>query len=196
MPENTLARLVSVVGHPLIMMPAAVLAKMAVLETPMRGVGLTMAIILMICGSIFAFARHQVSRRRWVDTDASQPAERRSLTITTAVALMAVTLALWISDMPSALAAGTGAAAIILLSAIMLSRWCKLSLHVSFAVFAAMLFWPHPIIVLAGLGFAALVGWSRLKLSRHGPIDVMAGSAVGLCAGFAVLIAERVFLSA
>jgi membrane-associated phospholipid phosphatase len=75
--------------------------------------------------------------------------------------------------------------------AMLTARWCKLSLHMAFVVFAVFLllldapWWAG----LAGLCFAGAVAWSRLALRRHVPRDLIAGAAVGALAGIAFALA-------
>jgi membrane-associated phospholipid phosphatase len=66
------------------------------------------------------------------------------------------------------------------------ARWCKLSLHLAFAVFAALLL--HKVGTLwmvIALLFATAIAWSRLALERHTRRDLLAGAVVGAVAGLA-----------
>mgnify|MGYP002662636109 FL=1 len=83
-------------------------------------------------------------------------------------------------------ALGMAMSAAMILAAMASARWCKLSLHMAFAVFAAWLLrelgttWT-----LAALLFAVAVAWSRLALRRHEPRDLVAGAIAGTLAGAA-----------
>ena len=67
--------------------------------------------------------------------------------------------------------------------AALVNRWVKASLHVGFAVMAAMT------LILLGhvVGWALVpvvpaLGWSRLVLGRHSPAELLAGGLLGLSA--------------
>src|SRR3546814_14612736 len=57
------------------------------------------------------------------------------------------------------------------------ARWCKLSLHVAFAMYAAVLLVQQSwLACVAGILFVAAVAWSRLVLDRHATSDPVAGA--------------------
>lgn len=136
---------------------------------------------------VMAYSGWQVRRGRWSHVDASDKRERRSLNRFLLVALLVATTAAAWSDVSRKLAVGLGLSAAMVTTAMLSARWCKLSLHMAFVVFAALLllfgaaWWAGAL----GLCFAALVAWSRLALKRHVPRDLVAGAAVGALAGIA-----------
>lgn len=133
----------------------------------------------LIAATVMAFSWRQVRRERWSHIDASRPEERAGLNRALTWLLIAVAaVAAWRGMRELALGAALSVA--MILAARASSRWCTLSLHVGFAVFAAGLLWTwSPLATLVGLTFAATVAWSRAALQRHTPRDLMIGAAAG-----------------
>jgi membrane-associated phospholipid phosphatase len=71
----------------------------------------------------------------------------------------------------------------LIVVALTVSRWVKVSLHAAFAAFATTLLWPHRTAVVVGVLVTAAVVWSRLVLGRHVAADVTAGLLLGAAAG-------------
>ncbi|MBP6748606.1 MAG: phosphatase PAP2 family protein [Xanthomonadaceae bacterium] len=174
---DRLARSISILGHPLLTLPSA----MAWLSL-MRDTGPiwpTLLGLALIAAAVVAFSWRQVRRARWTHIDASEPSERAGLNRALTWLLVAVT-AIALLRGQRELALGAALAAMMVLTARASSRWCKLSLHVAFAVFAAGLLWTwSPTAMLVGLAFAATVAWSRVALRRHTPRDLVVGAAAG-----------------
>jgi undecaprenyl-diphosphatase len=60
-------------------------------------------------------------------------------------------------------------------------------------VIALVPFLARPL-AAAGIGYAVLVGWSRVYLGVHYPLDVLGGAGIGLGAGGVVLVALGMLL--
>lgn len=142
----------------------------------------------LIAATVMVFSWRQVRRERWSHIDASRPEDRAGLNRALTWILIAVTaVAIWRGMRELALGAALSAA--MILAARASSRWCKLSLHVGFAVFAAGLLWAwSPTATLAGLAFAAAVAWSRATLGRHTPRDLVVGAGAGALAAIVHLL--------
>ncbi|MEL1265270.1 phosphatase PAP2 family protein [Pseudoxanthomonas putridarboris] len=180
-----LARALSIFGHPMLVLPLAALT--VALTQGERRTALAMAAgFAGFAMLVMAFSWWQVRRGRWSHVDASAKHERGTLNRFLLAALVAAALLVaWRGGQPL-LALGLALSATMILAAMLTARWCKLSLHLAFAVFAALLLrelgtaW-----MLAALAFAAAVAWSRLALQRHAPRDLLAGAVAGGLAGFA-----------
>lgn len=183
MSSIALARAVSILGHPLLMLPLAVLA----LSAANDGSGRTMAVIAagfgVFAAIVMAYSWWQVDRGRWLHVDASDRNERHALNRFLLIALVCAVVVAWLGSLRE-LALGLALSALLIGLAMAVSRWCRLSLHLAFAVYAAMLLsgidWR---IAIGGFLFAALLAWSRLALQRHTPRDLLVGAAAGVLSG-------------
>lgn len=181
---NALARTLSILGHPLLVLPMAAMLlaadqgadpqRLSRLAFAMGGLG----------ALVMAYSWWQVRRERWGHVDASGRGERRSLNRFLLIAFVIAALSAWMWTSQRELALGLALSALLIALAMLSAPWWKLSLHVAFAVFAALLLahvsWQA---CAGGLLFAAAVAWSRLALSRHAPRDLIAGAAAGGLAG-------------
>lgn len=187
MPHAT-ARTLSILGHPLLMLPAGIL-----LPT-LRGASPADTLAIVTGFAVFALAvmlwsAYQVRRGRWAHVDASRIDERRALNRFLLPAILIGAALAWLLSSPPRVVVALAAAAGIVLAAMLVTRWCKLSLHVAFAVFATGLLWPlGRVAVLVAAVLAMAIAWSRLRLSRHAPVDLVAGAAAGTLAATAVWI--------
>jgi membrane-associated phospholipid phosphatase len=182
--SHAFARNVSILGHPLATLPAALALATTLQRHDPAGALRIVAGALAIGAVVMLASWRRVRSGRWAHVDASAPGERRELNRGLLVGLSIAALLAWTiaHDAFTALALALGAALIAL--ALLTARAWTLSLHVAFAVFAAMLLRASGMPALAaGLAFAALVGWSRLRLGRHRPRDLVAGTGAGLVAG-------------
>lgn len=188
--NHALARVVSVSGHPMVALPLAALALTAARGQYRIALWMTLG-FTAFAAVVMAYSSWQVRRGRWSHVDASDKNERKSLNRFLLAALLVSTACAAWSGFSAQLTLGLALSAAMVLAAMLTSRWCKLSLHMAFVVFAVFLllldapWWAG----LAGLCFAGAVAWSRLALRRHVPRDLIAGAAVGALAGIAFALA-------
>ena len=178
------ARALSVVGHPALVMPLAVLLAAAQRGAPPHDLWLAGAAAVGVACSVGVFSVLKVRSGRWLHIDASGPVERLHLNLFLIGLLLAAAAGLWLASGSLVLAAGLGSTGTIVLAALATRRRMKLSLHCAFAAYAAALAWPSlpAMALLAALALA--IGWSRLSLRRHTPREVLAGLAAGALAGY------------
>ncbi|PPJ42238.1 MULTISPECIES: hypothetical protein [unclassified Pseudoxanthomonas] len=183
--SHALARALSISGHPMLVLPLAVVVIALVQGDRGAAAGAALGFGLF-AALVMGFSWWQVRRGRWAHVDASARHERGSLNRFLLVALVAgAVLVAWRGTQPL-FALGMAMSAAMILVAMATTRWCKLSLHMAFAVFAAWLLRELGIAwMLAALLFAAAIAWSRLALHRHTPRDLVAGALAGSLAGAA-----------
>lgn len=180
---DRLARAVSILGHPLLVLPAALALPAALRDADHATLRSMLIGFALFAALLLGWSWWQVRRSRWAHVDASQPSERKSLNRTLLVAIAIGALVAWLRSPTPDLALTLAVSACIVAIAMLLVRWCKLSLHASFAVYAAGLLWPLGVAAVGtGCVFAGIVAWSRLRLSRHRPRDIVAGAATGVLA--------------
>jgi hypothetical protein len=182
------ARAVSIVGHPLLVLPLVVLVLPAARAGELRSMLPSALGCAAMAALLMGYSWWQVRQERWAHVDASGREERRSLTRFLLLLLGGgAAVCTWVVPRPQ-LALGLGLGAAMVLAAKLTARYCKLSLHVACAAYAACLLLPTGWWAMAaGLAGAAAVAWSRLVLSRHTPRDVAAGAIAGVAAGLANL---------
>ena len=182
-PGASAARALSIIGHPALVLPLAVSLAAVQRGASPQDTWLAGATAVAVSCSVGLYSLLQVKRGRWSHVDASVPAERLHLNLFLAGLLLAAAAALWLSSRSLVLAAGLGTSGAIVLAALGTSRRMKLSLHCAFGAYAAALPWPALSTLAALAALALAVGWSRLRLRRHTPREVIAGLAVGALAG-------------
>lgn len=181
---DAIARALSITGHPVVALPlAVVLAQAPRAGTTAAPQATALLAAVLFGGVVLAWSCWQVRRGRWTHVDASRPRERSGLNRFLLVTLGLGALLAW-RFASAGVAPAIGLAWLVIVLAMLSGRWCKLSLHVAFASYAALLLWRlGPAATFAGLLFAAGVAWSRLRLGRHVPRDLVAGALAGAGAG-------------
>jgi len=189
---HAVARAVSILGHPMLVLPLVMLALAtgrgsgSGSDTLWMGVGFVVFAVV-----VMAYSKHQVRRGQWAHVDASHQEERKSLNRFLLAALLVSAALAAFTGMPRQLALGLALSTAMVAVAILTARWCTLSLHMAFMMFAVFLlasvsWWA----ALFGLVFAAAVAWSRLRLQRHVMRDLVAGACTGALAGATYLLAS------
>jgi hypothetical protein len=177
------ARALSVVGHPALLMPAAVAWSAQAHGVPAPALRVAVGASVAVALGVMAFSLRQVRAGRWSHVDASVPRERGQLNVFLVLLLSGVAAALWAVGQPWPVPLGLALGGAVVLITHLLRRWLKVSLHASFAVYAAALLWPAALATGLVLLLAAAVSWSRLALRRHTLAEVAVGLAAGALAG-------------
>ena len=183
------ARGLSTLGHPVVVMPVAVLVLLLHLHASSLA-----PIILALCivaGAVLGFSLWQVHRGRWQHVDASAKGERRSLNLFLAMVLFLAAIVAFARAAEPGFTLGLLLSGLLIILAMLISRWIKLSLHASFATFAVVLLWPLGFwyVALAAV-VAAGICWSRVFLGRHTVTEVVAGNLIGAAMGVCLWLAQ------
>lgn len=180
-----IARAVSIVAHPVVMMPAAALIAASSRGASALQLRLVGGAVATIGIAVLAYSWLQVRAGHWTHVDASARGERASLNVFLAVLLFLGALLAWLMTYQLHLAAALASSGLLVSLALLASRWVRMSLHVAFAAFATTLVWPTTVAVIAGLIVTAAMVWSRVTLRRHVAVDIIAGLALGAAVGAA-----------
>ena len=182
-PQSFPARLalaVSFLLHPFVVTPATIL----VLAGRTSAVGFSLAIVI----PMFVLTAIQVRRGTWTNFDVSVRTQRRGLYWPALVLTCAAAGALYATGRNPGLLRGFIVAAFMIVAAMIINRFLKISLHMTFAAFSAVLIgWTYPRFTPVILAALLLLGWSRLQLRRHSWPEVIAGTVLGSAAGLVLV---------
>ena len=182
MTRVAVARAVSIVGHPVVVVLVAALIAASTQGASLQQLKLIGGALGTLGLIVLGFSWLQVRAGRWSHVDASVRHERNSLNVFLAVLCLLSAVLLWFTHRLS-MSIALALSGAMVLAALLLAKWVKVSLHVAFAAFATALLWPITLAVVGGALVTAAVTWSRLVLRRHGAADVMAGLLLGVAAG-------------
>ncbi len=184
--QFTLARMISVIGHPFVLMPllTGIVAFNVLPASEALVVELIALGVVIIPASVFTVVR--VRQGAWGDLDVSDQRHRNQFYAILLPLLLIVAVLSWLSDVPRAIPLGALSIITLVAAAFLLNAWVKVSLHTGFAVFAAETFFLFgPTLGGVVLVLAILVGWSRTVLGRHTATEVVLGGILGALVGAA-----------
>jgi membrane-associated phospholipid phosphatase len=176
------ARYLSGFGHPFVVVPCSV-AAISMLRGDAPHAATSVA-ALFIAMSVAVFVG--VKAGRFNDFDVSERSRRPGFYVL--IIGGTVALGFWLRDQPEAFGACAVAAAVLVVCGV-INRWMKPSLHAAFSLYAVGWWGAWSIAAgLAAIPFAAAVAWSRIRLHRHTPREVVVGTAIGLVAACCILM--------
>jgi membrane-associated phospholipid phosphatase len=182
------ALLVSLLGHPFVLLTLTVLIVALHNTSPARAFVIGIVTISVTVVPLLFIIRRSVVTGKWGNHDISDRAERGKF-YPIAVAVVALScLVFWLLDFPRPLLIGIIASLVLLLAAMLINRWSKISLHLTFAAYSAVSL--TAIDYRLGAVFillAVAVAWSRVRLERHSLGQVLGGAALGASAGIFLL---------
>jgi membrane-associated phospholipid phosphatase len=175
----SLARGLSIAGHPLVLAPLAALSAALSHAAPVKLIRVLLIAVLAGSIAVLAFSHWNVRSGRWTHIDASNPPERRALNGFLVGLLLLGSAIAWRADPTHQLSLGLLIAASAVMTALALSPLLKISLHTCFAALAAGFLWPSPVALAVGAAVVLALAWSRLTLRRHTPTEVFSGALIG-----------------
>ena len=187
--RTSVARWISILGHPFVLIPLLVAAVTARSMPPER-VALIVGIVLLVSVvPMLLLMSRRVRSGAWTNYDVSVR-EQRSGMYPVAMAIAGVTtLVLLVVGTPRPVMYGVAATLVLIVIASVVNLWLKISLHVAFAVFTAAslvsLGWG---VTAGGLLLALAIAWSRLELGRHTWPEVIGGALLGAVVGVGLVV--------
>jgi len=177
---RALARFVSIAGHPIVLIPAALITARA----PVRVLGLFVA--AMLAAALYVVAGLRAGK--WTDIDVSRREQRAGLYLACLLAVLGAAAAFALSGAPAWALRRPLVAAGLLVACGLVNLRLKASLHAAFAVYAAALVGPaHALPFSFFAVLSVLVAWSRIPLDRHTPLEAACGWGLGALAGGVLL---------
>lgn len=187
--RRRVARWVSIVAHPFVLIPVLVAITTVRALPPARAalvIGVVLAVAILPMQWIVT---RRVRRGSWSDHDVSIREQRTGFyPFAVGLAVMTVLLLLLFKP-PSSVMRGTLAVVFLVAVAYPINLFHKISLHTAFAVFFALALFPLGTVAAAIGGLVAVaVPWSRLELRRHSASEVITGAVLGAVVGVALLL--------
>ena len=181
LPESSarlrIATVLSIVGHPFVVMPATV----ALTVRPLK---VALAIALLTVIAMLAVIARRVRRGEWSDYDVSDPRQRHGFYPIALSIVGAAALACWLLAAPAGLVRAMIVALAVLALAGLLTRWTKVSLHMLIDTFCVVTLASMDLRAAAALALLVVaVGWSRVALRRHTIAQVLLGVVLGAIGG-------------
>lgn len=183
------ARWVSIVAHPLIVPTLTALYAAWRRGAEPAQLVLLGGLLLLTATVMGVYTTSRVRSGHWQHMDASVRSERRDLNRFALGLLLVVTLVSWLLLRRPEFAVPLATAAAMLLVCMATGRYLKISHHVMFAVLPAGWLWPDPAALAVLAVLAGAVAWSRLRLGRHTPAEVVAGALLGAAGAATVIVA-------
>jgi membrane-associated phospholipid phosphatase len=190
--RHRLAQILSSVIHPLIF-PLVVVTIVSYANNHSAGLTLKLVTLttLLTALPVALVVLVQVKRGAWSDYDVSRRRQRYALYPFALLCLAA--LALLYKGLDAYYVLRCVAALVIanLIDGAINLRW-KVSAHATTAAACAALLWYFtPVLGPPAAASALLVGWSRVELQRHTPLQVLAGWSVGTLSSLSALYLFR-----
>jgi membrane-associated phospholipid phosphatase len=184
-----IARWVSIVAHPLLLALVLVGVSAAKLQGGREAAQLLGLTAIVVVIPLWVFISRKWRSGAWDTIDASAPKNRPLLYLRALLLMGVLTVCIGLlSGWNAAWLRGCIAVLGMIGVAAILNRWIKLSNHIAFAAFAAVVLlrvdWRIGAPVMLVL---PLLAWSRIALGRHSWAEVFGGACLGAAAGLLLI---------
>jgi membrane-associated phospholipid phosphatase len=178
------ARTISWIGHPLVFVTISVAIVVTTQLASRAAIPILVALFLSVIVPTAILLVAGVRSGRWQDADVSVREERKRF-YPWAIPFSALgALITWLIRAPFFVVRGGLVTLALFVVAAITNFWLKISLHTLFAAYCTViLFRISAVCGTIALILAVLVSWSRLFLSRHTLVEVVAGVGLGLGGG-------------
>lgn len=182
------AEVVSYVFHPLlVVIPTLVIAMVRLGSTLGQAIFWTVLSIAIVNVPMAMLLFWGVRSGKYTDASVSVREQRTSIYAVGGTCLVILLAVLIISKAPVVIIACLISAVIATALGYWINRYTKLSLHsAAMAGCTAVLLWTAPLIGVIMAIFAPLVGWARIRLKHHTPVQILIGWMVSMICVFVV----------
>lgn len=182
--KTNLARLISILGHPLLTLPIFAVTVLFTYEKFNQALIHSSLILGGICLPLCLKMYWKTKSGSYTNFDVSDQKQRQSWYVYAVVILLLVTIVLFVTEQPRTLRLSILFALILLTISKLVNFFIKSSLHVSLNIFLAFLIMS--INLLIGLIFLCsifFIAWARLVLKRHTLKEIITGALIGFGVG-------------
>jgi membrane-associated phospholipid phosphatase len=185
---DKLAEVVSYVFHPLlVVIPTLVIAMVRLGSTLGQAIFWTVLSIVIVNLPMALLLLWGVRSGKYTDASVSVREQRTSIYAVGGTCLVILLSVLIIGKAPVVIIACLISAVIATALGYWVNRYTKLSLHsAAMAGCTAVLLWTAPLIGVIMAVFAPLVGWARIRLKHHTPVQILIGWMVSMICVFVV----------
>lgn len=185
---DRMAEIISYIFHPLlVVVPTLVIAMVSLGSTLGQAIFWTVLSIAIVNLPMALLLFWGVRSGKYSDASVSIREQRTSIYAVGGTCLVILLAVLIIGKAPVVIIACLVSAVIATALGYWINRYTKLSLHsAAMAGCTAVLLWTAPLIGVVMAIFAPLVGWARIRLKHHTPVQILIGWMVSMICVFVV----------
>ena len=185
---DRMAEIISYIFHPLlVVVPTLVIAMVQLGSTVWEAIFWTVLSIAIVNLPMALLLFWGVRSGKYSDASVSIREQRTSIYAVGGSCLVILLALLIIGKAPVVIIACLVSAVLATALGYWINRYTKLSLHsAAMAGCSAVLLWTAPLIGVVMAIFAPLVGWARIRLKHHTPVQILIGWMVSMICVFVV----------